>query len=391
MTSLHPFYKVGFQIAEAILEHQEISKDEAFDQAVEMLARVNIPHPKDRANQYPHEFSGGMRQRAMIAMALSLNPDVLIADEPTTALDVTVQAQILDLIDRLKSEFNAAVIIITHDLGVVAEHCDDIMVMYAGKAAEFGNTDDIYYKPLHPYTWGLLSSIPRLDDTKQERLNPIRGLPPSLIQVPPGLRVPSPMPVQVRPVRSRRSRAPPRGRPPRGCVPLEPRRQGEDPGRGGLGPSMSVQAEQLPARSPAPSGEPLVKLEGIKKYFPITQGILFQHHVGNVHAVDDVDLEVYPGQTVGSRRGDRLRQVHAGPSGDAALRRHGRQGLVQRPGHHPPEGHGAPGAPRRHADGVPGPVCVAEPPEDRGFDRRASRSACTRPCHGTGSSPRSSS
>jgi peptide/nickel transport system ATP-binding protein len=151
-----------------------------------MLKLVGIPQPEKRARMHPHEFSGGMRQRAMIAMALSLNPDVLIADEPTTALDVTVQAQILDLIDRLKSEFNAAVIIITHDLGVVAEHCDDIMVMYAGKAAELGNTDDIYYKPLHPYTWGLLSSIPRLDEEKKERLNPIRGLPPSLIQVPPG-------------------------------------------------------------------------------------------------------------------------------------------------------------------------------------------------------------
>jgi peptide/nickel transport system ATP-binding protein len=186
MTSLHPFYKVGFQISEAILQHQDVSKKEALDQAVEMLARVNIPRPRERADQYPHEFSGGMRQRAMIAMALALNPDVLIADEPTTALDVTVQAQILDLIDRLKSEFNAAVIIITHDLGVVAEHCDNIMVMYGGKAAEFGNTDDIYYKPLHPYTWGLLNSIPRLDEEKQERLNPIRGLPPSLILVPPG-------------------------------------------------------------------------------------------------------------------------------------------------------------------------------------------------------------
>ena len=186
MTSLHPFYKVGYQIAESILQHQDISKNEAMDQAIEMLRRVNIPHPKDRADQYPHEFSGGMRQRAMIAMALALNPDVLIADEPTTALDVTVQAQILDLIDRLKSEFNAAVIIITHDLGVVAEHCDNIMVMYAGKAAEFGNAEDIYYQPLHPYTWGLLSSIPRLDEEKKERLNPIRGLPPSLIQVPPG-------------------------------------------------------------------------------------------------------------------------------------------------------------------------------------------------------------
>jgi peptide/nickel transport system ATP-binding protein len=187
MTSLHPYYKVGDQIAEAVRVHQKVSKQEAHQQAVEMLRRVGIPRPDERADQYPHEFSGGMRQRAMIAMALSLNPDLLIADEPTTALDVTVQAQILDLLDRLKQEFNAAIVIVTHDLGVVAEHCDHIQVMYAGKIVEAGDRRDIYYGAHHPYTWGLLSSIPRLNESdEKERLHPIRGLPPSLIFVPPG-------------------------------------------------------------------------------------------------------------------------------------------------------------------------------------------------------------
>ena len=187
MTSLHPYYKVGDQIAEAVRVHQQVSKQEAHEQSVEMLRRVGIPRPDERADQYPHEFSGGMRQRAMIAMALSLNPDLLIADEPTTALDVTVQAQILDLLDRLKQEFNAAIVIVTHDLGVVAEHCDHIQVMYAGKIVEAGDRRDIYYGAHHPYTWGLLASIPRLNDSDvKERLSPIRGLPPSLIFVPPG-------------------------------------------------------------------------------------------------------------------------------------------------------------------------------------------------------------
>ena len=186
MSSLHPYYRVGEQIVEAIRTHQDVSKGEAFKQAVEMLQRVGIPRPEERARQFPHEYSGGMRQRAMIAMALSLNPDLLVADEPTTALDVTVQAQILQLIARLKDEFDASVAVITHDLGVVAEHADDVMVMYAGRVAEYGARRDVYYQAHHPYTWGLLQSITRLDHPKLERLRPIQGLPPSLIFVPPG-------------------------------------------------------------------------------------------------------------------------------------------------------------------------------------------------------------
>jgi peptide/nickel transport system ATP-binding protein len=186
LTALNPVHRVGNQIAEVFITHRSMSKKEAFEEAVNLLQLVGIPQPRDRARQYPHEYSGGMRQRAMIAMALSMNPDLLIADEPTTALDVTVQAQILDLIDRLKEEFDAAVVMVTHDLGVVAEHCDDIMVMYAGRIAEFGDRRDIYYGAHHPYTWGLLQSISRIDQDKKERLRPIKGQPPSLIFVPPG-------------------------------------------------------------------------------------------------------------------------------------------------------------------------------------------------------------
>jgi peptide/nickel transport system ATP-binding protein len=185
LSSLHPFYKVGKQIAEAVRVHNDVTKAQAWDRAVEMLGLVGIPEPRKRADAYPHEFSGGMRQRAMIAMALANNPKLLIADEPTTALDVTVQAQILELIERLQSEFNAAVVIITHDLGVVAETADEIAVMYAGRIVEKATADTVFHAPEHPYTWGLLGSIPRLDSPRDEELVPIAGRPPSLI-TPPG-------------------------------------------------------------------------------------------------------------------------------------------------------------------------------------------------------------
>ncbi len=185
MTSLHPMYRVGTQIVEAIRAHREISKDAAWAEAVDILELVGIPSPAERARSYPHELSGGMRQRVMIAMGLVLKPDLLIADEPTTALDVTVQAQVLELIDDLKRELNIGVVLISHSLGVIADVCQRVMVMYAGRAVELGGRDDVFLNPLHPYTWGLLESIPRVGAAK-ERLVPIEGAPPSLIHLPTG-------------------------------------------------------------------------------------------------------------------------------------------------------------------------------------------------------------
>jgi peptide/nickel transport system ATP-binding protein len=186
LSAMHPYYTIGAQIAEAYRVHNNVSKKAARNRAIEMLDRVGIPQASTRVDAYPHQFSGGMRQRAMIAMALCCNPELLIADEPTTALDVTVQAQILDLMRDLQKEFDSAIILITHDLGVVAEIADDLLVMYAGRVMEYGTSADVFYAPEHPYTWGLLQSVTRLDRIKSDRLSPIPGSPPSLIHVPQG-------------------------------------------------------------------------------------------------------------------------------------------------------------------------------------------------------------
>ena len=186
LTSLHPFHKVGDQVLEAIHTHQEVSKQAAWRRAVELLGLVGIPDPERRMKEYPHEFSGGMRQRAMIAMALVNEPKVLIADEPTTALDVTIQAQILALIERLQNQLGMAVILITHDLGVIAEIADHVNVMYAGRIVEAGTLDQIFYDPQHPYTWGLLGSLARPDRPRVARLSQISGQPPSLLAPPQG-------------------------------------------------------------------------------------------------------------------------------------------------------------------------------------------------------------
>ncbi|UYN97777.1 MAG: ABC transporter ATP-binding protein [Enhydrobacter sp.] len=191
MTSLNPLYTVGHQIAEAVALHQGLSKREAWQRAVEMLRRVSIPEPERRSHAYPHQLSGGMRQRVMIAMALSCNPKVLIADEPTTALDVTIQAQILDLMRELQETFGTAIVLITHDMGVVAENADRVVVMYAGRKVEEAPATELFDNPAHPYTRGLLGSIPHLDSAaknggRRERLNEIKGMVPSLFNLPAG-------------------------------------------------------------------------------------------------------------------------------------------------------------------------------------------------------------
>ena len=186
LTALSPYYTVGRQIAEPFMKHTGASKKEARDRAIEMLTKVGIPQPRTRVDDYPHQFSGGMRQRAMIAMALVCDPDLLIADEPTTALDVTVQAQILEVLNTAREETGAATVLITHDLGVVAEIADDILVMYGGRCVERGPVDRIFQEPAHPYTWGLLSSMPRLGGDTSQALTPIPGSPPSLLDPPSG-------------------------------------------------------------------------------------------------------------------------------------------------------------------------------------------------------------
>ena len=299
LSALTPVYTIGDQIAEAVLVHNDVSKDRAAKRAVELLDLVGIPNPSERAKAFPHEFSGGMRQRAMIAMAIANDPDLIIADEPTTALDVTIQAQILDVLQTARRETGAAVVMITHDLGVVAGLADRVLVMYAGRPVELGTTDEVYYAPRMPYTMGLLGSIPRIDAEGRSALVPIEGNPPSLANLPPGCPFEPRCPLAIPECRDVEPA-------------LEPVRQAahfaacirkEEIETNGWAvddvfpvPEVAVAAiERLP-REDRPEA---LRLDGLVKHYPLLKGAVLKRQVGVVKAVDGIDFDIREGETLG--------------------------------------------------------------------------------------------
>ncbi len=310
LSSLHPYFRVGWQIVEAIRAHRDVSKAAARDRTIELLGLVGIPDPSHRVDDFPHEFSGGMRQRAMIAMALANDPKLLIADEPTTALDVTVQAQILELMGRLQRELGMAIIIITHDLGVVAETADEIAVMYAGRIVERAPTAAMFSAPRHPYTWGLLRSIPRLDVPREAELVPIAGRPPSLIRRPSGCafhpRCPYALPSHAATVPPLEEVEGDPGHHVACLLPEAVRAALDERLRGGATPEEARAAAGVDALergagvvTPAMAGEPLVEVRDLVKHFPIRRGVVFQRQIGAVRAVDGVSFDVLRGETLG--------------------------------------------------------------------------------------------
>jgi peptide/nickel transport system ATP-binding protein len=299
LSALTPVYTVGDQIAEAIRVHNPVSRQTAHARAVELLTLAGIPNSARRASAFPHEFSGGMRQRVMIAMAMANQPDVIIADEPTTALDVTIQAQILDVLRMAKEATGAAIVLITHDLGVVAGFADRVAVMYAGRIVEIGDVDDVFYRPRMPYTLGLLGSIPRLDVGRTQWLTPIEGAPPSLVQLPPGCPFWPRCPLRVQK-----------------CLEIEPALlpiQQHDPSHlAACHRSAEIEQRRLtstdvfpaehrpaPAGDPTAQGAPVLEVRDLVKHYPLLRGRLLRRRVGTVRAVDGISFEIRERETLG--------------------------------------------------------------------------------------------
>jgi peptide/nickel transport system ATP-binding protein len=299
LSALTPVYTIGDQIVEAIQAHHDVSRAAASKRAVELLDLVGIPNPQLRVRSFPHEFSGGMRQRAMIAMSIANDPDVIIADEPTTALDVTIQAQVLEVLKKAQQETGAAMIMITHDLGVVAGIADRVTVMYAGRPVEQGTVDEIYYRPRMPYTIGLLGAVPRLDATEKKALATLEGNPPSVVNLPPGCPFEPRCPLSTS-----------------ACLAEEPPLiPTEHVGHvaacihtGKIAAGNLSYADIFPVavpptspleRIPREERRTVLQLEGMKRYYPLMKGAIFRRRVGTVHAVDGIDLEIKEGETLG--------------------------------------------------------------------------------------------
>ena len=299
LSALTPVYTVGDQIAEAVSIHTDVSKDRAARRAIELLDLVGIPQPATRARAFPHEFSGGMRQRVMIAMAMANDPDVIIADEPTTALDVTIQAQVLEVLKTAQRATGAAIVMITHDLGVIAGFADRVMVMYAGRPVEAGGVDDLFYRPRMPYTLGLLGSLPRVDATEREPLTPLEGSPPSLVGLPEGCPFLPRCPMSIdicadtepplAPVSDPRHTSACHRR-----AEIEARRLGP----ADIFPAPSVGTAAV-ARLPRETREPVLEVLDLERHYPLMKGVLFRRQVGTVRAVDGVSFDIREGETLG--------------------------------------------------------------------------------------------
>ena len=299
LSALTPVYTIGDQISETLLIHSSMSKADAWNRSVELLELVGIPDPATRAKSYPFEFSGGMRQRVMIAMAMANQPDVIIADEPTTALDVTIQAQVMEVLRKAQEETGAAMILITHDLGVVAGNCDAVTVMYAGRPVEQGSVDDIFYRPAMPYTIGLLGTVPRLDQSV-DALPVLEGTPPSLVDLPPGCPFAARCPMATDECRATE--------PELAFVLDSPNHQcaccrvleiaGKHLTHRDIFPTPAIEVSTL-AQVPRDQRETVIELNKLRKYFPLMKGAIYRRQVGTVKAVDDIDLDVRRGETVG--------------------------------------------------------------------------------------------
>jgi peptide/nickel transport system ATP-binding protein len=299
LSALTPVYTIGDQIAEAVRIHRKVGKDEAARKAVELLELVGIPNAQERSRAFPHEFSGGMRQRVMIAMAIANDPDVIIADEPTTALDVTVQAQILEVLKTAQQATGAAIVMITHDLGVIAGFADRVMVMYAGRAVETGSVDDIFYRPRMPYTLGLLGSLPRLDQAERQPLTPVEGSPPSLVDLPPGCpfapRCPMKLGVclELEPVLD-----PTRHPGHRAACHRHPEIEDQNLSATQIFPAQAA-GEPPIARRPRQERAAVLEVDGLVRRFPLTRGAVIRRTVGTVHAVDGISFDIREGETLG--------------------------------------------------------------------------------------------